>query len=428
MGKPDRVIVVGGGLAGLTAAAIAARGGKRVTLLERASVLGGRAASPELAGATVNQGPHALYLGGAAARTLADLDVPFTAHAPPIASGRALKGGALLSLPTGAGRLVTSTLLGWRGRLEAAQVLAQLGPELAREGETLAAWLARKLRDPGARDLVAAFARLSTYANAPELLSARAALSQIARAQKTGVVYVDRGWAALAEGLRAAAERAGAQIVRGAAVDALAREGQAWEVRCGDEARVADDVVLAIGPAHTATLTGKAIDVTPIHAACLDLCLAALPNDVPRFILGIDQPLYWSVHSDVGRLGPGGAVVLHLAKYLHPGAPVDARRDEAELEALLDLAYPAWRRAVLARRLLPRMTVAHAIPTPAGRPDVDAAGHPGLHLAGDWIGPDGMLADAAVGSGARAARAILRHGAVRSKVESAGWHGTSRDA
>jgi predicted NAD/FAD-dependent oxidoreductase len=52
-----------------------------------------------------------------------------------------------------------------------------------------------------------------------------------------------------------------------------------------------------------------------------------------------------------------------------------------------------------------------AIATPAGgglagRPAVERGA--GLYLAGDWIGPEGWLVDAAIASGAAAAKAALR--------------------
>jgi hypothetical protein len=61
-------------------------------------------------------------------------------------------------------------------------------------------------------------------------------------------------------------------------------------------------------------------------------------------------------------------------------------------------------------RFLPRMTVSHAMATPEGRPDVDALNRPGVALAGDWIGPENMLADAAVSSALRAASMITTPG------------------
>ncbi|MEJ7719336.1 MAG: FAD/NAD(P)-binding protein [Ilumatobacteraceae bacterium] len=57
-------IVVGGGLAGLTAAATLARDGRSVVVIEGASQLGGRARTRHHDGFDLNLGPHALYIGG----------------------------------------------------------------------------------------------------------------------------------------------------------------------------------------------------------------------------------------------------------------------------------------------------------------------------------------------------------------------------
>src|SRR2546430_1170444 len=59
------VVVVGGGMAGLTAACYLARAGVAVTLFEKASSLGGRAATSYHEGYAFNRGIHALYRGGA---------------------------------------------------------------------------------------------------------------------------------------------------------------------------------------------------------------------------------------------------------------------------------------------------------------------------------------------------------------------------
>ena len=55
-------------------------------------------------------------------------------------------------------------------------------------------------------------------------------------------------------------------------------------------------------------------------------------------------------------------------------------------------------------RFLARMVVAGAAPIAArgglgGLPAVDATGLPGVYLAGDWVGPAGLIADAALASG-----------------------------
>ena len=55
------------------------------------------------------------------------------------------------------------------------------------------------------------------------------------------------------------------------------------------------------------------------------------------------------------------------------------------------------------------MVVTGAIPTAAngglaGRPAAEVPGLPGAFVAGDWVGPVGMLADAALASGVHAGR------------------------
>lgn len=78
-GLPDRdrdsIRVIGAGLAGLTAAAFVARAGLPVVVHESRDRLGGRATTDERDGFRFDQGPHALYRGGAAERVLAELGI-----------------------------------------------------------------------------------------------------------------------------------------------------------------------------------------------------------------------------------------------------------------------------------------------------------------------------------------------------------------
>ena len=81
-GRPSGTIVVGGGLAGLTAAATLARQGGPVKLVEQAKHLGGRAATSVKQEVCLNLGAHALYCGGEAFHTLRELGVPFRGGYP----------------------------------------------------------------------------------------------------------------------------------------------------------------------------------------------------------------------------------------------------------------------------------------------------------------------------------------------------------
>src|SRR4051812_34590956 len=89
----QRYVVVGGGLAGLTAANALAAEGCKVVLLEQSEQLGGRATTRQDRGYLLNFGPHALYQGGVAAQTLRQWGVPFQGNPPDTSSDSLLMYG-----------------------------------------------------------------------------------------------------------------------------------------------------------------------------------------------------------------------------------------------------------------------------------------------------------------------------------------------
>src|SRR3954462_873588 len=137
------VAVVGGGLAGLAAAATAGRAGRSVVLFEQASVAGGRARTRMEDGFAFNIGPHALYRDGLSLRVLRDLGVEVQAATIGQRGAQVVKDGRLYELPAGLSSLLTSPLLDWRAKLEVGLFLgsaARMDPR-PRDGLTLAEWL-----------------------------------------------------------------------------------------------------------------------------------------------------------------------------------------------------------------------------------------------------------------------------------------------
>ncbi len=156
---------------------------------------------------------------------------------------------------------------------------------------------------------------------------------------------------------------------------------------------------------RSATLERWARQERPLHVAALDLALRRLPEPNQRFVLSLDQPIYLSVHTGIAKLEPDdGGFVVHLLWY---GDSVDDPLPE--LESLLDLAQPGWRDEVVAEQYGRMRVVTHGRPEVgrglAGRPTVAINDLPGVYVAGDWVGPDGLLSDAALASGRVAGRA-----------------------
>jgi hypothetical protein len=125
--------------------------------------------------------------------------------------------------------------------------------------------------------------------------------------------------------------------------------------------------------------------------------------------LGLDRPLYFSVHSAVADLVAAPAAVVHVARYLAPGEET-APGARSELEAFAELVQPGISAQIRDARFLPHMTVSSALVGPGGlpaRPSPRVADVEGLFVAGDWVGAQGQLADAVAASARECAMLAL---------------------
>jgi hypothetical protein len=159
----------------------------------------------------------------------------------------------------------------------------------------------------------------------------------------------------------------------------------------------------------------------PVRAAALDIALTSLPKPDVFGAYGIDNPLYLSTHSAFARLAPNGGALIHVMKYLGSSIQPNPKADREELEKLMDLVQPGWRKVVVKGRFLPNMIVSYALVSASqggiyGRPDVKIPGTENLYIVGDWVGPEDMLADASLSSAKRAAEKILKIGNEKEKL------------
>jgi phytoene dehydrogenase-like protein len=417
-------VVVGGGMAGLTVTCYLARAGVDVTVFEKAPELGGRAATQNVDGFRFNRGGHALYTGGAASRVLQELGI-FYAYGIPTDTF-VLQEGKLSPFPANPIGFLRTDLLDAGDKIALFRLLVAIAMAKPRAlaKTSVREWLDLKVRRPRLRRLMTAIARTFVYTTALDLVSAELFVEKLQRSLRHPVHYIDGGWQVLVDGLRATAERAGARIVSNARVEAVdLEEGRARGVRLRDGSLVhAATVVLATGARDAArlvdggehpTLRRIVAGLAPARIACLDVALSRLPLTEHPVVQDLDRPRFTSAQSVYARVAPEGAALIIAFKQLDPRHPGDPREDERDLEDLLDATQPGWRDVLVKRQYMPRIEAAGALPIAkdggfVGRPGSQVPGIANLYLAGDWVGPEGFLADASMASARRVAQMVAQ--------------------
>jgi phytoene dehydrogenase-like protein len=422
----SNILVIGGGLAGLTTAALLARSGREVTLFEQSSnEIGGRARTSQFDGFYFNQGAHALYLSDLGSTVLQDLGVAYTGGVPPgKGDSYLIIQGRRHQVPSNYSWVSSRKSLDNSGKIEDNSFFESLaGIDFSQlEGVTVQEWLDKNIQDKNLAEIIKTIVRLNTYSNDPDIQSVGSALKQLYLASSGGTMYLDGGWQTLVDGLLAAAKNAKARIVMGEKTTRLKRKDSEWQVTLSDKTQVsAKIVVIAADPKDAYSLfpdnerpevlSKAAKESKPVRVACLDVALSSLPDKDALFALGVDRPLYFSVHSAYARLAPeNNGALIHLAKYLGTSIEPRPREDQQELEEFLELMQPGWREVLVKKRPLPDMVVSNALVSAAagglaGRSDVKVADN--LYIVGDGVGNEGLLSNASFASARRAAQLIL---------------------
>jgi hydroxysqualene dehydroxylase len=415
MSAPRDVAVIGGGLAGITAALGCADAGHRVTLLESRPRLGGLTFSFRRGELWVDNGQHVFLrcctsylrlLERLGVRDLVELqhrlDVPVRSEER-IGVGRLHRSALPAPLHLG------SSLLRYRWLSPAERVKAaatalalervdRTDPQV--DGQSFGDWLERHGQSPRAVSALWELIGVATLnARAKDAsLALAATVFQIGLLERADAA--DIGWSRVplqrlhGDAAHTALRRAGVQVATSVRVARLEASDGAWRVETGEASSAYDDVVVATGPAAAEELLppgaivqpagwSERLGSSPIVNVHLVLDRKVLDGE---FVAAADGPLQWvfdrSVQSGLQR-GQYLALSLSAADDL-VGLSVGTLRERLvpHLHRLLPISRTARIEDFFVTRE-PHATFRPSPGTSSLRPgaSTDLAG---LHVAGAW--------------------------------------------
>jgi len=369
-----RIIVIGGGITGLTAAYLAGRAGHEVLCLEPGNP-GGLLRTERHEGFLCEVGPQAVLDNAPDTLALiAALGLEERAlRANPAAARRFIYArGRLHPLPSSPPALLRSGLLSWSGKLRLLREPFVQAPASPDDDETIAAFGARRLGEEAARTLLSTFV-IGVFAGAADQLSLAATLPRLAamerqhgslfraviRGRREGKSSPSRAARArslsfpdgISELPAALARALGPRLVRGRAVALAPRAGGGWRVAveaAGSPSTEedADAVVLATEAAAAAGLLGP---VVPEAAALRAIETAPVAVCTLGFRDAVQRPLHVDLNGYGFLVARGEAPKLLGCQYESSTFPGRAPDGQVLLRCILGGAGPGFDPGVVDR-------------------------------------------------------------------------------
>jgi phytoene dehydrogenase-like protein len=372
-----RITVVGGGIAGLTAAISCAEGGASVRLLEAHDAVGGRGRS--MGGPyKANFGPHVIYKDGPLWAWLVERDL----------------------LPPYAGPPLTGIRFRWQGAVRRTPPLGTIPAVLRLRGreapvdQDFRGWVTDHADERTAAMLCAA-AGVYTFHHDPGELSAAFVWQHSVRvllSPPPTARYLIGGWGSLIGVLEARARQLGVEIETGQAVDALPEPPVIVAIELGQARALLGDDSLSWPSGHT---------------VCIDLGVEHRRGD-PFVVSDLDEAGWIERFSAPDpSLAPEGEELVQAQMPIRPEENAD--QAALRLERLLDASLPQWRERERWRRRQVMQSRTGALDRPGqswrDRPAIDRGN--GVFLAGDMVAAPGLLSEVSWASAVEAGRLSL---------------------
>jgi len=373
----NEITVIGGGVAGLTAAITCAERGATVQLLEAHDAVGGRARSTD-GPYKANLGPHAIYKGGVLFDWLGERGLM-----PP------------LTRP-----LLTGVRFHYAGEVHRTPPLSLIPPALQLRGriapvdQDFRSWVTDH-SDERVAAMLCSLAGVYTFHHDPGALSAAFVSERTQRLLlnvRPPARFIVGGWSRLIESLERHARSLGVAIRTGKRVESLPAPPVIVALELCDACALLDDDALHWPSGRT---------------VCLDLGLLERGDD-PWVVSDLETAGWVERYSAQDEtLAPPGEELVQAQMPIRPAESADGAAER--LERLLDASFDDWRGRVTWRRRQVMDGRSGALDMPGttwrDRPALDRGD--GVYLCGDQVAAPGCLSEVSFASAIEAGTLAL---------------------
>lgn len=408
----QNVLVVGGGLAGLSSAARLAYNGFNVTLLEKSPKLGGRAITIPLKGFKFNFGAHAIYARDRSTLRKFESELPLKIDWKNFSPSKAFYdlGSFTTPMPATLAGLLRTKVLDPENKLRFTYEIIKTMTSLERgeEGVPIGEYL-QNASQP-IRDLLLTLASSNFFSNETERIPSPLFFQYYKRlfAAKYAVSYIGGGWQSIVDCFAEIITNNQGQIIPKEKVTKIELEGnQIRKVHGKEKTYQADYYIFCIPPKElTKLFAGSPYEQTFTEYANYQ------PTQVIVYDVGLSKriqtPFAYVYHkgervfiTDISYYDttctPEGGQLLQAISYLNQdevGNKEIVDQKTKSIESVYDKHFPGWRDRLVTKRLSKRATVQEIKCVDDQRlMPIKFYGLSNVYFAGDWCQGQGQLSE-----------------------------------
>lgn len=424
----EKVVVVGGGLAGLSAAARLAHNGYDVTVLEKAPKLGGRAITIPLKGFNFNFGAHAIYGRDRSILRKFESEIGLKVDWKDFSSSKAFYdlGSFTTPMPATLEGLYKTKILDAENKLRFTYEILKTMTSIERGEKGIP--IGEYLQDEPEqiRDLLLTLASSNFFTNEPEKIPSPLFFQYYKRLFSTqrAVSYIGGGWQSIVSSFADIVTANNGKIITKEKATKIEMDGnQITAVHGKEEIYHADQFIFCVPPKELKKLFSETA-----HEETFSEFTNYLPTQVIVYDVGLSEriqsPYTYIYHkeervfiTDISYYDttctPEGGQLMQAISYLNAEEMKNKETIDQKvqmMESIYDKHYPGWRDRLVAKRLSKRALVQEikCIDDQRLMP-VKLYSLPNVYFAGDWCQGDGQLSELSFSSAYEATRRLMKY-------------------